>query len=152
MVHKPNKDNTTKPPKGTRTVGAPEGNVNAQKWDINTATKLFDDALELSRGDDYDFIGEIARDLKVYRELFNYLSDTYSDLKPVYSQILSNLEANCFSHSKKGKIREATAIVNLKSNYHWTDRIDQKGLVVNYNTEVSKEEAKNISDALENEV
>ena len=43
----------------------------------------------------------------------------------MYNRILSNLEANCFSHSKKGEIKEATAIVNLKSNYGWTDRVEQ---------------------------
>ena len=34
----------------------------------------------------------------------------------------TNLEAKCFKHAKKGIIKEATAIVNLKSNYKWTDR------------------------------
>ena len=102
--------------------GAPQGNKNAEKWTLIEAENLFNDALILSQGEEYDFIGEIAKMLKVYRELFVYLSDKFPELKSVYKNILSNLEANCFSHIKKGKIREASGIVNLKSNYGWTDR------------------------------
>ena len=106
------------------TAGAPINNKNAEIWTIEEATTLFDNAYKLSFQDDYDFIGEIARDLKTYREIFTYLSDKFKELKPLYNKMLSNLEANCFSHSKKGDIKEATAIVNLKSNHHWTDRND----------------------------
>jgi len=103
-------------------TGAPEGNKNAEQWIMKDAEVLFKKALELSKGDEYDFIGEIARDLGTYRDIFTYLSDKFPELKHEYNKILSNLESNCFSHSKKGKIKEATAIVNLKSNYKWTDR------------------------------
>jgi hypothetical protein len=105
-------------------MAAPNGNKNAEQWTLEDATKLFDDAIELSNGDEYDFIGEIARELKTYREIFVYLSDKYKELNIKHKIILSNLEANCFSHAKKGTIKEATAIVNLKSNYKWTDRSD----------------------------
>jgi len=105
-------------------MAAPNGNKNAEQWTFEDATKLFDDAIELSNSDEYDFIGEIARELKTYREIFVYLSDKYKELNIKHKIILSNLEANCFSHAKKGTIKEATAIVNLKSNYKWTDRAD----------------------------
>lgn len=105
-------------------MAAPEKNKNAEKWTEEEAVSLFDDALELSSHKDYDFIGEIARDLGTYREVFIYLSDKYKELRQTYKIIMSNLEANCFSHAKKGDIKEATAIVNLKSNYGWTDRQD----------------------------
>ena len=32
------------------------------------------------------------------------------------------MERNCYSNTKKGIIKEATGIVNLKSNHKWTDR------------------------------
>ena len=103
-------------------MGAPEGNKNAEKWTLKEAKSIFEKALELSYLDDYDFIGEIAKELKTYRDIFTVLTKKFPELDELYYQILNNLEANCFSHSKKGKIREATAIVNLKSNYKWTDR------------------------------
>ena len=103
-------------------MGAKEGNKNAEVWTIENARELFDSALELSKADDYDFIGEIARDLNTYRDIFIYLVEKFPELDDVHKTILSNLEANCFSHIKKGKIKEASGIVNLKSNYKWTDR------------------------------
>lgn len=105
-------------------MAAPYNNKNAEQWNLHDSIKLFNDAIELSLTDDFDFIGEIARDLGVYRELFVYLSNKYKEIEPLHKTILSNLEANCFSHSKMGKIKEATAIMNLKSNYKWTDRSD----------------------------
>lgn len=103
-------------------VGAPNGNLNAEQWTFELANELFQKALAMSVEDEYDFIGEIARDLGVYRELFSYLTDKFQGLQKIHKTILCNLEANCFSHAKKGMIKEATAIVNLKSNYNWTDR------------------------------
>ena len=110
-------------------MAAPKENKNAEIWTIEESTDLFNEALELSFDKDYDFIGEIARELKTYRDIFTYLSDKFTELKPLYNKILSNLEANCFSHSKKGDIKEATAIVNLKSNYGWTDRLSQESTI-----------------------
>ena len=40
----------------------------------------------------------------------------------IKNKIENNCETNCFRNAKKGKIKEATAIVNLKSNHGWTDR------------------------------
>ena len=105
-------------------AGAPNGNKNAEQWTIEEATKLFDNAIALSNDDEFDFIGEVARELGTYRDIFGYLADKYNVLNVKHKIILSNLEANCFSHAKKGTIKEATAIVNLKSNYKWTDRAD----------------------------
>lgn len=104
-------------------AGAPINNKNAEQWTFEDAEELFEKAIVLSSDDEYDFIGEIARELGTYRKIFDYLSTKFEKLKVKHDIILSNLEANCFSHSKKGVIKEATAIVNLKSNYGWTDRI-----------------------------
>lgn len=103
-------------------AGAPKENTNAEKWTIEQANELFDKALDLSLQKEYDFIGEVARDLGTYREIFTYLVDKFPQLKESHKLILSNLEANCFSHTKKGDINTAVGIVNLKSNYNWTDR------------------------------
>ncbi|QQV90480.1 hypothetical protein Harreka1_73 [Olleya phage Harreka_1] len=101
-----------------------DNNKNAEKWTLEEAEKLFNSAYELSKGNKYDFIGEIAKELDTYREIFTYLKDKFSELSGTHKSIMSNLEANCFSHGKMGKINTAMAIVNLKSNYKWTDRSD----------------------------
>jgi hypothetical protein len=103
-------------------AGAPYGNKNAEKWTLEAAEELYKDALNMSMEDDYDFIGEVARDLGTYRDIFTDLKDKFQSLKGAYNQLLTNLEANCFTHAKKGKIKEASALMNLKANYDWKDR------------------------------
>ena len=106
-------------------AGAPKYNTNAEKWTEEKAINLFDDAIKkASKESNYDFIGEVARDLGVYREIFVYLKDKFTSCKDKYKLLVSNLEANCYSHTKKGDINTAVGIINLKSNHGWTDRVD----------------------------
>ena len=107
-------------------AGAPYGNKNAEIWTEEDATELLNKALEMSFQPEYDFIGEIFQDLRTSRNIINHLVTKYKSLEIVYSQILENCETNCFKNAKKGKIKEATAIVNLKSNHKWTDRSENK--------------------------
>ena len=107
-------------------MAAPLENVNAEKWTEELAVELFMKAIDLTKGNsEYDFIGEIARDLDTYRDVFTYLKNKYKSCKFLYSKLSQNLEANCFTHSKKGNINPAVAIMNLKANYKWSDRVEQ---------------------------
>ena len=109
-------------------MAAPRGNNNAEKWNLKESLKLLNEALELSFNPEYDFIGEICQDLKIGRSQINYIVDKFPDeLKSIYSLIIDNCETNCFRNAKKGNIREASAIINLKSNHKWTDRVDNTG-------------------------
>jgi hypothetical protein len=109
-----------------------KGNTNAEKWTLEEAEKFFNDAIDLVTEHDkakdiykYDFVGEVARELKSYKEVFTYLKDKYpTELKELHKRLISTLEANCFYNSKKGNINTAIGIVNLKSNHGWTDRND----------------------------
>jgi len=113
-------------------MSAPIKNTNAEKWTLEEANNFFDLAIELVTEYDlekdtykYDFIGEVARQLESYKEVFTYLKDKYpNELKEAHKRLISTLEANCFYNSKKGKINTAIGIVNLKSNHGWTDRND----------------------------
>lgn len=106
------------------------GNTNAVKWTYEKAEELFLKALELSKSREYDFIGEIAKELDSYKHVFTYLIEEHKDLKPIYDKIVCNCESNCFYNTKKGKINVAVGIVNLKSNHKWTDRSE----TINTNT------------------
>jgi hypothetical protein len=117
-----------------------QGNKNAEKWTPDEARAFMDSALELSKDRSYDFIGEIARDMDSYKEIFGYLSDKFPELQSIHNHLISNCEANCFYNSKKGNIKEATAIVNLKSNHGWTDR-QQLGVTGNIELRFDKDDA-----------
>lgn len=126
---------TKRNPKG---AGAPKGNKNAEKYDFKKATKLFKQAIELARqtedyyvgaqkdvrsGYSFEFLGEIAREQNLYRDFYTDLVDRYPKLKPLYNKLKARLEANCYTNGKKGIIHAGMAIMNLKSNYEWTDRV-----------------------------
>ena len=123
-------------------VGAPYGNRNAEKWNIKKAIKLFNDAIELTNkkdktlvkvgdkvtefeGYEFDFIGEVARELGTFKEIFSHLIKRFPSLIRKHNSLITNIESNCYYNTKKGAIKEGTGIVNLKSNHRWTDRIEQ---------------------------
>jgi hypothetical protein len=103
-------------------MAAPKGNINAEKWGLDTATEFMEQAEKLSRDKQYDFVGEVAKELNQYHNLFGYLVDKFPTLKTVRDKIYSNCETNCFYNGKKGDIVPSLAIMNLKSNHKWTDR------------------------------
>ena len=121
-------------------AGAPYGNKNAEKWSFKKAVRLYHDAIELSKkketyylkigdktvgveGYKYDFIGEIARELGTYHQMITqHLPARFTKLQRLKNQLFNNIESNCYVNAKKGLIKEATGIVNLKSNWKWTDR------------------------------
>ena len=99
-------------------------NKNAEKWSFADAEQFLLEALEMSKQNKYDFIGEVAKAMDSYIEVFDYLVGKFPELKYIKNHIKSNCETNCFSNGKKGDINTAMAIVNLKSNHGWTDRVD----------------------------
>ena len=123
-------------------VGAPFGNKNGLIWTFEKSSELLDKAIELTNRKEwvkidkelveayeFDFIGEIARELNVYRDLITRdIPKQHPDLQSKVNLLVNRLEANCYSNTKKGKINTAVGIVNLKSNHGWTDRqhIEQK--------------------------
>lgn len=125
-------------------MAAPYGNRNAEKWTFKKSVKLFNDAINLSNetetyflklnekavevnGYKFDFIGEIAGELGTYHQMITqHLPERFKTLERLKKQLLNNLERNCYINTKKGMIKEATGIVNLKSNHKWTDRTQQE--------------------------
>ncbi len=99
-------------------------NKNAEKWTIEEATAFMDEAILLSEDIQYDFIGEVAKAQGSYHHVYSYLEDKFTELKKHHKIIKSNCEANCFFNGKKGDIVPSLAIMNLKSNHGWTDRVD----------------------------
>jgi hypothetical protein len=130
-----------------------KGNKNAEKWTEEKAIEIFNKALELAKqkedyviygktvkGFSFHFIGEIADELDQYLELFTYLRNKFDSCMELYNRLKTRCERNCFSDSKKGIIKEATAIMNLKSNYGWSDRqsIDHTNDGKAFNSEPAK--------------
>jgi hypothetical protein len=112
-----------------------QGNKNAEKWTEEISIKLFEDAIKLTNkkevfqvggkevnGYSFDFIGELARELNTFKEIFTHLKGRFNTLDNLHKTLITNIESNCYYNTKRGLIKEATGIVNLKSNHKWTDR------------------------------
>lgn len=115
--------------KNIKTSKSMLGNNNAENYSEKDAAKLFNDSIKKSlettengKVYKYDFIGEVARDLHTYHHIYAHLIKRFPELNCLFTELKCNLEANCYFNSKKGNIKEATAIVNLKSNHKWVDR------------------------------
>jgi hypothetical protein len=118
-------------------MGAPNENNNAEKWTIEEAIKLFENAINIAKDKKLDFIGEVALELETYREVFVYLKDKFIECKTYYKKLEQICEANCFSHGKTGDIVPSLAIMNLKSNHGWTDRVETNNTNNNINQDVT---------------
>ena len=119
-------------------AGPPYGNKNAEKWTLEESTKLLESCVELAgkkckyvtygkeiTGYEFDFIGELACELNTYHEnITRDIPNRHQSIKSLVTKIIGLMERNCYSNTKKGIIKEATGIVNLKSNHKWTDRLD----------------------------
>jgi hypothetical protein len=134
------------------TVGAKQDNKNAEKWTLEEAEKLFNAALKLSHEGEYDFIGEIAKELNTYRGALTYLIEVYPELKRTYRQIIGNLEANCFLHSKKQTINSTVGIFNLKVNHGWQEVNKTENVNTNLNADLSPERVREIAEKLKRDI
>lgn len=118
-------------------MAAPYGNKNAEKWTFKKSVRLFNDAIKITNEKEsikvngqniqsykFDFIGEIAAELGTFKLIFEHLTKRFPILKRLNNQLHTNIERNCYFNGKKGAIKEASSIMNLKSNFKWTDRRD----------------------------
>lgn len=107
-------------------MAAAKGNTNAEKWTLEQTKDFFNDAVSMSSNKDYDFIGEVAKDLDQDKGVFDYLIEKFpiEGFKRLKNRIKHNCETNCFRNGKNGNIIPSLAIMNLKSNHGWTDRVD----------------------------
>jgi hypothetical protein len=133
-------------------MAAPLDNDNAEKWTLDDAIALFEEAFILSEekesylvgketieGWKHDFIGELIDSLrvkykdtnkKIYRKLLaSHLPSRFEQLTHRWEDLKEKMEVNCYSNTKKGIINTATGIINLKSNHNWKDRTSNEHTV-----------------------
>ena len=134
-------------------AGAPKDNTNAEKWTHEEATKLFDLVYDKAcektsykvggskeKGYICHFIGEACDEADTTIDILKYIRKKYS-LNDSYNRIKRKCERNCFTDSKKGIIIPSLAIVNLKANHGWVDRVDtttggekiDKSIIISHN-------------------
>lgn len=99
------------------------GNLNAELYSEEETINLFTQMITMSRNDDYTFIKQLTREFGISYDVFISLVRRFPNLNEAYKLIKDNLETNCYTASNEDKLKIQLAILNLKSNYGWTDRV-----------------------------
>lgn len=100
------------------------GNLNAELYSLEDSLDLFGQMLVMSRDNKYTFIKQLSIQFGISYDIIVHLKKRFSQLVPIYNLIKDNLENNCYTASNEDKLKLPLAILNLKSNYGWTDRIE----------------------------
>lgn len=104
-------------------MAAEQGNKYNEKYDYETAKKLFQDSLELVKNDITIFyIGQVAVNMDIYRQLYDYLIDRFQDLDTIKKEIDGILETRVAEKTFYGKSNPTYAIFHLKNNHGWRDK------------------------------
>lgn len=102
------------------------GNLNAEQYTLEDSLDLFGQMIIMSQDDNYTFIKQITRQFGVTENVIKHLVKRFQTLKEPYDLIKENLETNCYTATNDGKLKLPLAMLNLKSNYGWTDRVESK--------------------------
>lgn len=109
-------------------MSAAVGNKYAEKYTLEEAHKIFSQALEILESDPQIlFIGEVAVKQKIYRELYAYLVNKFSDDEKVFNAIKTIetiIEARLNKAGLTNDVNATMAIFGLKNNHGWKDRTE----------------------------
>ena len=126
----------------------------AEKWTKQETELFFNESLAISEKTDIYFIGTIAKELKTYRDVYNYLINKFPVFSTIKDKIDSNIENNLFLAGLTDKdISTPLAIFGLKNSHNWKDKTEVVSNVTTNQDTIkvvvqSEAEAKEINDML----
>ena len=97
-----------------------EGNKASEKWTLSEVTILFDKAMDLSKN--AITLTDIANELDLYPNVFDYLVEKYPDFISYKKTILKQIENNTYKGALNGDYTPSIAIFGLKNNHGWKDK------------------------------
>ena len=101
------------------------GNLNAELYSEEQSLDLFGQMIVMSQDNNYTFIKQLTRQFGISYDVMINLTKRFPSLQEAYKLIKDNLETNCYTASNEDKLKIQLAMLNLKSNYGWTDRVSQ---------------------------
>lgn len=104
--------------------GAPEGNTNAEKWDLVRTEMFFDDILKhVQSNPECRSLSEAVVEIGEYEELISYLLNKYNDV--VFKSIKKAkdiVKNRLVKQGLDGEANPTMAIFILKNNHNFTDK------------------------------
>lgn len=104
--------------------GAPEGNTNAEKWDLVTTEMFFDDILKhVQTNPKCRSLSEAAIEVGEYEELIPYLTNKYKSVVFKSIKRAKDIVKNrLVQQGLDGDANSTMAIFILKNNHNMTDK------------------------------
>lgn len=104
--------------------GAPEGNTNAEKWDLITTEMFFDDILKhVQNNPKCRSLSEAAIEIGEYEELIPYLTNKYKSVVFKSIKRAKDIVKNrLVQQGLDGDANSTMAIFILKNNHNMTDK------------------------------
>lgn len=104
--------------------GAPEGNTNAEKWDLITTEMFFDDILKhVQTNPKCRSLSEAAIEVGEYEELIPYLTNKYKSVVFKSIKRAKDIVKNrLVQQGLDGDANSTMAIFILKNNHNMTDK------------------------------
>ena len=104
--------------------GAPNGNTNAEKWDLVTTEMFFDDILKYVQANPKcRSLSEAVVEVGEYEELISYLTNKYKDVVFKSIKRAKDIVKNrLVKQGLDGDANSTMAIFILKNNHNMTDK------------------------------
>ena len=104
--------------------GAPNGNTNAEKWDLVTTEMFFDDILKYVQANPKcRSLSEAVVEIGEYEELISYLTNKYKDVVFKSIKRAKDIVKNrLVEQGLDGDANSTMAIFILKNNHNMTDK------------------------------
>lgn len=104
--------------------GAPNGNTNAEKWDLVTTEMFFDDILKYVQANPKcRSLSEAVVEIGEYEELISYLTNKYKDVVFKSIKRAKDIVKNrLVKQGLDGDANSTMAIFILKNNHNMTDK------------------------------
>lgn len=108
----------------TNKGGAPDGNNNAERWDLITTEMFFDDILKhIQTNHKCRSLSEAAIEVGEYEELISYLTNKYKDVVFKSIKRAKDIVKNrLVQQGLDGDANSTMAIFILKNNHNMTDK------------------------------
>ena len=107
-------------------MAAHKGNKYAEEWTLDKALEFIRSVEEyVNHNEDCYYIGEAVTECGQYREIWNYLTNKFSDSKEVFHTsrgIEERLENRLYKNGLKNRINPRLVEFGLRNNHGWKDR------------------------------
>ena len=135
-------------------AGAPEGNSNAEKWNIEESKKFLDKVYNyVLENEDCCSMSEACSNLGWYETLFHYIENKHKTInfEPI-KKAAELVKQRIIKKGLKNEYNPTMSIFILKTNHDMQDRVVVDQTNKNVDVHLTDDQIKDISDSIDNNI